>query len=429
MLSTFKKNKVMILMTLTCLFLFSLLKGISVSAEDSVYNGSVYKNFSKNATTISGESQKVKLNLDIFSIDSNNDVELSGKIIYDTNELDINLKGSFYKGLLNKENVLYGAVEDLTGNFEVISLSLKNKANKEDFLVQSNLLNEEVLFCYVMNKETRDLILFELDYSKLNSNVVDYTSASELNDPLIEQWWFKILTPIVDSAFDETNLVKSATSIAPYSVVASNTKTFSYILSTDNKYKYYIKLEATAATASHNGAQQVVDTAQLAVVDQYVEHNGVYLGDFYHLLVIKPRVQVTLTNASNSSVIDDWVQQSFWSMNTTYTSGGLQFALKELALDLKYATLSWTPPKSVSYNNGIYNTTQLTTKGIDISFPYAIQQLNQNCNVGITKNNQGKNSNSVRIVKYNWTFDIAYVNASTPVLTGQSLAVNAYYTN
>lgn len=418
-------------MMLVCMFLSILVKRDFVNAEDNTFIGKAYLDFSETATSITGDYQSASLSINSFGIDLNNNIDLYGKVLYNNQILDININGHLNKGLLHKEESLYGTVIDSTENFDIVSLSLKKYVRDGDLLVNTQLANKEVLSIYIMNKETRDLVLFEIDYNRLNSSSVDYLLAEELDDPLIEQWWVKILKPNVEIKNDKTSLDEIIpSSISPFSVTASNTRTFSYVLSTDNTYKYYIRVSATASTASHNGIQQVYDTAQLTVTDQYVEHNGVYLGDFYHLLVIKPKVQVRLTNSGGASnVISDWIQQSMWSMNTTYTTGGLTFALKELSLNLKFGTLSWTPPKTVNYSNGIFNTTAITTKGIEISFPYAIQQLNQNCNLGILKNNQGTNANEIRIARYDWTFDIAYVNSSTPVLNGQSISVFAYYTN
>lgn len=417
---------------LLTLCILATLSPIQSHAENKVVSayGKVYKDFKNSAGSLADAYQTSSIEISQFSIDDTNKVSLTGNISYEGQSFSLQANGTLYKGMLDTNNAVYGSTVDVNNNFEILYMAIKENPDVSDLLVDNSLTNSSVLFLYTINKQNNDLILFEIDLSKIYDAPVAYSLPVKAEDPLIEQWWIKVVTPVIgDGEMANSNRMElSSKGMAATSstTVVSQPKTFSYILNTDNTYTYYIKLTARAATTSHGGASQITDTASLTVEDQYVEHNGVYLGDFYHLLVTNPSVEVALVDGNYSGNIKDWIQQANWSMNTTYSNGGLQFNLRELSWDVSIGSFKYTPRTTVQYSNSLFNTTSTASKGVVFNYPYAIQSKGQNCNLGILKNNQGS-SNQIRIAKYVWSFNIAYVNTVTPVLTNQVINVFAYY--
>ncbi|MDF2873164.1 MAG: hypothetical protein K0R05_4739 [Anaerocolumna sp.] len=404
-------------------------------SKDATAFGKVFKDYEGSSSFLTGAYETSSIQIDQFNIDDLNAVSLTGSISYDGQSFDLQVDGTLYKGMLDTKDAVYGNTVDASGNFEVLYLAIKENPKASDLIVDNSLTNSNILFLYTINKQNNDLILFELNLGKIYDAPIAYSVPAKTEDPLIEQWWIKVVTPVIgDGEMSDSRELESSnksTAAAVSTTVVTQPKTFTYVLNTDNTYKYYIKLTARAATTSHGGVAQVTDTASLTVEDQYVEHNGVYLGDFYHLLVTNPSVRVavgTVVGLKVHGINSDWIQQANWSMNTTYTTGGLQFSLKELSWSAGIGDFVLTERKTVQYNNYLFNTTSSTYKGVEFNYPYAIQQKGQNCNLGILKNNQGS-SNQTRTVQYIWSFNIAYVNTVTPVLTNQTINLFAYYVN
>lgn len=401
-------------------------------SNNTLAYGKVYKDFKNSEFSLDDSYETSSIEIDRFSINDTNNISLTGNISYGGQSFNLQANGTLYKGMLDTNNAIYGNAVDADNNFEILYMAVKENPDASDLLVDNSLTDGNVLFLYTINKRNNDLVLFEIRLSKIYGAPILYNLPAKADNPLIEQWWIKVITPVIgdgDIAGSKRMELNSNSMAATSSTtVVSQPKTFTYVLNTDNTYTYYIKLTARAATSSHNGASQVTDTASLTVEDQYVEHNGTYLGDFYHLLVTNPSVEVALIDSNYNGNIKDWVQQANWSMNTTYTTGGLQFNLRELSWDVGVGAFKYTPRTTVQYSNSLFNTTSTASKGVVFNFPYAIQSLGQNCNVGILKNNQGT-SNQIRIAKYIWSFNIAYVNTLTPVLTNQVINVFAYYTD
>jgi hypothetical protein len=418
-----------VLLVLSMLASLSPIQSRAESNDDTAF-GKVFKDYEGSSSFLTGAYETSSIQIDQFNIDDLNAVSLTGSISYDGQSFDLQVDGNLYKGMLDTKDAVYGNAVDVNGNFEVLYLAIKENPEASDLIVDNSLTNRNVLFLYTINKQNNDLILFEINLGKIYNTPIAYSVPAKTEDPLIEQWWIKVVTPVIgDGEMSDSRELESSnksTAAAVSTTVVTQPKTFTYVLNTDNTYKYYIKLTARAATTSHGGVTQVTDTASLTVEDQYVEHNGVYLGDFYHLLVTNPTVEVAIVDGNMQGNIKDWIQQANWSMNTTYTSGGLQFQLRELSWNVGLLNFDYTLRSTVQYNNSLFNTTSSMYKGVKINYPYAIQQQGQNCNLGILKNNQGS-SNQIRVARYFWTFNIAYVNTVTPVLTNQQINVFAYY--
>lgn len=254
------KNKIYVkikkILSITlALCIVTLLMPIQGHAEQINSLGRVYTNFPNAASTISGEYKESAIKINEVNISNSNSIMLDGNLLYDNNNLNIRVEGSLYKGLL--DNSLYGKVVDTSNNFDILFLAIKDKPNESDLLVDKSLKDKSVLYLYTMNKKTRDLILFEINLNTIYDGNIIYTTADKADDPLIEQWWVKILTPVVGDGDSEiSSKSDSASNISEASTtIVSQPKTFTYVLDTDNTYTYYIKLTARAATKIAKGHQ------------------------------------------------------------------------------------------------------------------------------------------------------------------------------
>lgn len=420
-----KKLKSVLLVTalfVTSLFSSKVTNTFAMELNGNSFSGKVNTNFDGSSTLTSEEMKDATLDIYDFTITSDYSIELQGRICYEECTSDIDIAGDLFKAELS-DNTVVGDVIDKNNNFNTVILNISNSAKEEDLNISKELSGSEVLTLYLY--KNGDLVLFEIVLSDLAPVCINYDLAPALTDPVVEQWWMTLLTPECASVDLEGTSTYATHSDTKY---FDRDDSYTYRLSTDTSYTYHIVVTASVTGHDYGGATQVSDTSKLEVSDQYVEKNGVYLTDAAHLIVSNISVEAQLTS---SKEIADYISRVDWSMDTTYKSGGLTFSFKKLTLKVgSLGSFTYTPVNNVSFNNYNWNDNDSTIKGATISFPYAIQNVGQDANIDVRKERNNATDSTLRVMNFYWTYNICYVNTSTPVSTNNRVSIRApYYAN
>lgn len=396
---------------------------IANAKADETFTGKVNMNLSTDGTKILDNLQDAYLNLKDLHRTDNNGIELIGEINYSGISSSVHLTGELKKSKLYK-NTLVGNVTDEYDNFDVIHFAVTNNADKSKLLTSKSLENEEVIKIYLMRKDTREFIMFEIPFEKLNVltksvMAIDNNEIEFRDNVADDHWWFKVMKP-VDMNENKIETRGFTNDTSEYEHTYRYELNFGY-------YDYYIKLEAFANVYDIIG-DQVTDEAGVRVVsEKLTDDMGRILESDESYLQIKNCVGrgELYTNKYNLSIFHDVVTKFDWGHDVTYSVGGLTISPglwigKVMGLGVTYnlftKNVDKNGPQTFSSTDGL--------KGAEVTFTKALTEIKDSYSLAMTKC-RTESSSIDKYAIYDFSFDV-YLEDGGKVTSG-AVSTSAQY--
>lgn len=336
---------------------FSIVNAKSLETPN-IYKGIVNTNLSYEGTKELENTENATLAINKFAYSKPTEVKVSGELAYGENTYSIDLKGNLYKAL-TFESMLIGDVVDESSNFDVISFAVYSDALSNYLRVDKELVGCNVLQLYLMKKNTREFIMFELNlneimgYNKVNiSNMINPEAYEQLTDISKEHWWIKVYSPV--ESIGKAAVTKSEPELLSVSNAVS-TKGIHYgeelkeIIYEDgpgNCYRYTMNVKLWANVRDFDGSSSATDTFKLEVTDTNYYYNDKEIGGNYLCLygAVGSAVLTGKNNSDSYSILDV-------GSKSTKKTGGLTI---ETQLSIGYdfgplgGSLSWEPEDEIT---------------------------------------------------------------------------------
>lgn len=194
-------------LTITCMLLTSLVLGIStyaMDAKDSLgslgsqqIEGTVFYNVpQKNWTSMSQVNRgDILLNIHSFEIE-NNKIYLEGSLNYDNEVKEISIKKNLLKSKQSSTDVIAEINSKSDDQIRLVNLAIRDNVPKKKLLVNKKVSNKNnVLFLYLFDEKTNNLIMFEDSLNSINRNRLNYIRESQLKEALTDTWEFRVVNP------------------------------------------------------------------------------------------------------------------------------------------------------------------------------------------------------------------------------------------
>ncbi len=399
-----------ILCLIVCISIcFSLL--INVNAQqnnlsiNNQFEGKCNLNLPYDGARINENLISARINVNSIDINQDNILSLKSEVTYNQETYKLDISGQLFKAI-TFDKMLVGDVIDNTNNFEVISLAIVKNPKKNELHINEDNSNKELLKLYLLKKDTREFIMFEIVYKDLislnkNLKIQSYEKSKILEDVTKEHWWIKVFNP----KNNDIGIASVHTS--------TDTKTLTYADGPGNCYEYSITVEAWGNIRDYGSSDTTFDTYNLKIAEQHYYYNGVEYN--YDFLKVFGCVATGVITESGSDPNDDTFCIADWGSVSTQETGGLKAEVKlSVGFDLGPlgGSLSWTPkevittinpPKTLNYTDAV--------RGVKIPYEAVLAADNDNYSLVLTKD-KGTNT-SGKLAGATFSFSVGFYTSET----------------
>ncbi len=164
------KSKKILSIIVSAFLLITIFQSTLVSAANSKtdLDGKVNLSLSEDGKNLYNDLRNAKLDLNTLFVD-NEKASFSGTVSYEGNAYEINASGEVGKGYLSGAGLI-GKLTDSANNFDIAYFTIEDAATGDRIFVAPNLKNKKVIKIYLIRKNTREIIMFEEDYKKIEHN-------------------------------------------------------------------------------------------------------------------------------------------------------------------------------------------------------------------------------------------------------------------